>query len=89
MKRQSLRNEIVRLYDEEKKTVTEIAAQLGCTRANVSLTLTRVLGWNHKVSPTLPDSIVAWLMKQGTLKNKSPAVVAREIIIEAYNNARD
>lgn len=89
LKRPSLRDEIVRLHQEEHKTVTQIAAQLGCTKSNVSITLRRVLFWNHKVSPSLPDSILAWVMKQAELQGKSPAVVAREIIIEAYNKAKD
>lgn len=89
LKRQSLRDEIVRLHQEEHKTVTQIAAQLGCTKSNVSLTLKRVLSWNHNVSPALPDSVLAWVMKQADLQGKPSAVIAREIIIEAYNKAKD
>lgn len=89
MKRQSLRDEIVRLHQEERKTVTQIAAQLGCTKSNVSITLKRVLFWNHRVSPSLPDSVLAWVMKQAELHGKPPAAIAREIIIEAYDKAKD
>jgi transposase-like protein len=89
LKRQSLRDEIVRLYEVEKKTVTEIAAQLGCTKSNVSLTLKRVLSWNHNVSPALPDSVLAWVMKNAELQGTPPAVFVRTVIIEAYDKAKD
>lgn len=85
MKRQSLRNEIVRLY-EAGKTVTEIAKELGCTKANVSLTIKRALSWNQTISPPLPESIVSWIMDEAARQDKSPAVVARELLIKAYND---
>ena len=85
VKRQSLRNEIVRLY-EAGKTVTDIAKELGCSKANVSLTIKRALSWNQIISPPLPESIVSWIMDEAARQDKSPAVVAREIIIKAYND---
>ena len=85
MKRQSLRSEIVRLY-EAGKTVTDIAKELGCSKANVSLTIKRALSWNQIISPPLPESIVSWIMDEAARQDKSPAVVAREIIIKAYND---
>lgn len=88
MKRQSLRNEIVRLY-EEGKTVTEIAAMLGCSKPNVSMAIKRALSWNQTISPPLPNSVVAWVMDEAARQDKSPAVIAREIIIEAYNKSKD
>lgn len=85
MTRQSLRNEIVRLY-ESGKTVTDIAKEVGCTKANVSLTIKRALSWNQTISPPLPPSIVSWIMDEAARQDKSAAVVAREILIKAYND---
>lgn len=85
MRRESLRSEIIRLYEEEKMSVTKIAATVGCTKANVSLTIKRALGWNHMVTPPLPQSISGWIMQEAINQNKSPTVIAREIIIKAYN----
>lgn len=85
MKRQSLRSEIVRLY-EAGKTVTDIAKELGCSKANVSLTVKRALSWNQIISPPLPASIVSWIMDEAARQDKSPAVVARELLIKAYND---
>ena len=84
MKRQSLRDEIVRLYEVEKKTVTEIAKQLGCSKPNVTMAIKRALSWNQTISPPLPGSVVSWIMDEAARQDKSPAVVAREIIINAY-----
>lgn len=88
MKRPSLRDEIVRLY-EGGKTVTEIATQLGCSKANVSMAIKRALSWNQTISPPLPESIVSWVMDEAARQDKSPAVVAREIIITAFNTAKE
>jgi transposase-like protein len=88
MKRKSLRNDIVRLY-EAGKTVTEIATQLGCSKANVSLTIRRALSWNQTISPPLPSSTVSWIMDEAARQDKAPAVVAREILLQAYNQAKD
>jgi transposase-like protein len=87
MTRPSLRNEIVRLY-EGGKTVTEIAKEVGCSKANVSLTIRRALSWNHSISP-LPASIVSWIMDEAARQDKAPAVVARELLITAYNEAKE
>lgn len=83
MKRKSLRDDIVRLY-EAGKTVTDIAKQLGCSKANVSLTIKRALSWNQTISPPLPPRIVSWIMDEAARQDKSPAVVARELLIKAY-----
>ena len=83
MKRQSLRDEIVRLY-EAGTTVTEIAKQLGCSKPNVTMAIKRALSWNQTISPPLPGSVVSWIMDEAARQDKSPAVVAREIIINAY-----
>lgn len=88
MKRQSLRNEIVRLY-EAGTTVTEIAKQLGCSKPNVSMAIRRALSWNQTISPPLPPSIVSWIMDEATKQDKAPAVVARELLIQAYNQAKE
>ena len=88
MKRPSLRDEIVRLY-EAGTTVTEIAKMLGCSKPNVSMAIKRALSWNQTISPPLPASIVSWIMDEAARQDKSPAVVAREIIIVAYNKAKD
>lgn len=88
MTRPSLRNEIVRLY-EGGKTVTEIAKEVGCSKANVSLTIRRALSWNHSISPPLPASIVSWIMDEAARQDKAPAVVARELLITAYNEAKE
>ena len=88
MKRKSLRDDIVRLY-EAGKTVTHIATELGCTKANVSLTIKRALSWNQTISPPLPPRIVSWIMDEAARQDKAPAVVARELLITAYNNAKD
>ena len=85
MKRKSLRDEIVRLY-EAGKTVTDIAKELGCSKANVSLTIKRALSWNQIISPPLPESSVSWIMDEAARQDKSPAVVARELLIKAYND---
>lgn len=85
MKRQSLRDEIVRLY-EAGKTVTDIAKELGCSKANVSLTIKRALSWNQTISPPLPASIVSWIMDEAARQDKPPSVVARELLIKAYND---
>ena len=53
VKRKSLRDEIVRLY-EAGVTVTEIAKQLGCSKPNVSMAIKRALSWNQTISPPLP-----------------------------------
>lgn len=89
MKRQSLRNEIVRLYEVEKKTVTEIAKILGCSKPNVSMAIRRALSWNQTISPPLPASIVSWIMDEAARQDKAPAVVARELLIQAYNQAKE
>lgn len=86
MKRQSLRDEILRLYQDEHKTVTQIAAELGCTKANVSITIKRALSWNQIISPPLPPRIVSWIMDEAARQDKAPAVVARELLIKAYND---
>lgn len=83
VKRKSLRDDIVRLY-EAGKTVTDIAKQLGCSKANVSLTIKRALSWNQTISPPLPPRIVSWIMDEAARQDKSPAVVARELLIKAY-----
>lgn len=88
MTRPSLRNEIVRLY-EGGKTVTEISKEVGCTKANVSLTIRRALSWNQTISPPLPESIVSWIMDEAARQDKSAAVVAREIIIKAYSETKE
>lgn len=88
MKRQSLSSEIVRLYEVEKKTVTEIAKLLGCSKPNVSTTIKRALSWNQTISPSLPASIVSWVMDEAARQDKAPAVIAREIIINAYHAAK-
>ena len=85
VKRKSLRDEIVRLY-EAGKTVTEIAKELGCSKPNVSMAIKRALSWNQTISPPLPPRIVSWIMDEAARQDKSPAVVAREIIIKAYND---
>lgn len=89
MKRKSLRSEIIRLYEEEHLTVTQIAARLGCSKANVSTMIKRALSWDQTISPPLPESIVQWLMGEAVRLDKSPAAVAREIIITAYNHAKE
>lgn len=83
MKRKSLRDDIVRLY-EAGVTVTEIAKQLGCSKPNVSMAVKRALSWNQTISPPLPPRIVSWIMDEAARQDKPPAVVAREIIIKAY-----
>jgi len=88
VKRQSLRDEIIRLY-EANKTVTEIAKLLGCSKPNVSTTIKRALSWNQTISPPLPASIVSWVMDEAARQDKAPAVIAREIIINAYHAAKD
>jgi IS30 family transposase len=88
VKRQSLRNEIVRLY-EAGTTVTEIAKQLGCSKPNVSMAIRRALSWNQTISPPLPASIVSWIMDEAARQDKAPAVVARELLIQAYNQAKE
>lgn len=85
MKRKSLRDDIVRLY-EAGKTVTEIAKELGCSKANVSLTVKRALSWNQTISPPLPPRIVSWIMDEAARQDKAPSVVAREIIIKVFND---
>lgn len=85
MKRKSLRDDIVRLY-EAGVTVTEIAKELGCSKPNVSMAIKRALSWNQTISPPLPPRIVSWIMDEAARQDKSPAVVAREIIIKAYND---
>jgi IS30 family transposase len=88
VKRQSLRNEIVRLY-EAGTTVTEIAKQLGCSKPNVSMAIRRALSWNQTISPPLPASIVSWIMDEAARQDKAPAVIARELLIQAYNQAKE
>ena len=85
VKRQSLRNEIVRLY-EAGKTVTDIAKELGCSKPNVSMAIKRALSWNQTISPPLPKSIVSWIMDEAARQDKAPSVVARELLIKAYND---
>lgn len=89
MKRQSLRSEILRLYEEEHMTVTQIAAALGCSKANVSTMIKRALSWDQTISPPLPVSIVRWLVDEAARQSKSPAALARELIINAYNQAKE
>lgn len=88
MKRKSLRNDIVQLY-EAGKTVTEIAKQLGCSKPNVSLTIKRALKWDQTISPPLPEFVVSWIMDEAARQDKAPAVVARELLIQAYNQAKE
>lgn len=88
MKRPSLRDEIVRLH-EEHKTVSEIATMLGCSKPNVTMTIRRALSWNQTISPPLPDSVVSWIMDEAARQDKSPAVIAREIIITKFNERKD
>jgi hypothetical protein len=87
MKRKSLRDDIVRLY-EAGKTVTHIATELGCTKANVSLTIKRALSWNQTISPPLPPRIISWIMDEATRQDKAPAVVARELLIKAFDDKK-
>lgn len=83
MKRKSLRDDIVRLY-EAGVTVTEIAKQLGCSKPNVSMAIKRAISWNQTISPPLPPRIVSWIMDEAARQDKTPAVVARELLIKAY-----
>lgn len=83
MKRKSLRDGIVRLY-EAGVTVTEIAKQLGCSKPNVSMAIKRAISWNQTISPPLPPRIVSWIMDEAARQGKTPAVVARELLIKAY-----
>jgi predicted transcriptional regulator len=83
VKRKYLTDAIVELYTAGK-TVTEIAKELGCSKPNVSMAIKRTLSWNQVISPPLPASIVSWIMDEAARQDKSPAVVAREIIINAY-----
>ena len=85
MKRKSLRDDIVRLY-EAGVTVTEIAKQLGCSKPNVSMAIKRAISWNQTISPPLPPRIVSWIMDEAARQDKAPAVVARELLIKAYND---
>ena len=85
MKRKSLRDDIVRLY-EAGKTVTEIAKELGCSKPNVSMAIKRALSWNQTISPPLPPRIVSWIMDEAARQDKAPSVVAREIIIKVFND---
>lgn len=85
MKRKSLRDDIVRLY-EVGKTVTEIAKELGCSKPNVSMAIKRALSWNQTISPPLPPRIVSWIMDEAARQDKPPSVVARELLIKAYND---
>lgn len=87
MKRKSLRDEIVRLY-EAGVTVTEIAKQLGCSKPNVSMAIKRALSWNQTISPPLPPRIVSWIMDEAARQDKAPAVVARELLIKAYDDKK-
>jgi DNA-binding transcriptional regulator LsrR (DeoR family) len=89
MKRQSLRDEIIRLYTVEKKTVTEIAKIMGCSKPNVSMAIKRALRWNQVISPLLPEFIVSWIMDEAVRQDKPPATVARDIIIKAYHTAKE
>lgn len=89
MKRPSLRNEIVRLYEEEKKTVTEIAKILGCSKPNVTMAIRRALSWNQNISPPLPPHITNWIVNEAAIQDKSPAVIAREILIQYVTNKKD
>lgn len=83
MKRKSLRDDIVRLY-EAGVTVTEIAKQLGCSKPNVSMAIKRAISWNQTISPPLPPRIVSWIMDEAARQDKTPAAVARELLIKAY-----
>lgn len=85
MKRKSLRDDIVRLY-EAGVTVTEIAKQLGCSKPNVSMAIKRALSWNQTISPPLPPRIVSWIMDEAARQDKAPSVVARELLIKAYDD---
>lgn len=85
MKRKSLRDDIVRLY-EAGVTVTEIAKQLGCSKPNVSMAIKRAISWNQTISPPLPPRIVSWIMDEAARQDKTPAVVARELLIKAYDD---
>lgn len=87
-RRPSLRDEIVRLY-QEHKTVGQIASMLGCSKANVSMTIRRNFSWNQTISPPLPDSVVRWVMHEAARQDKAPAVIARDIILIAYNVAKE
>lgn len=87
MKRKSLRDDIVRLY-EAGVTVTEIAKQLGCSKPNVSMAIKRALSWNQTISPPLPPRIVSWIMDEAARQDKAPAVVARELLIKAYDDKK-
>ena len=88
MKRPSLRDEIVRLYEQERLTVSEIARRLGCSKANVSTTLKRALSWDHRITP-LPKHTLMWLMRNSVRLDKSPAALARDIIIKYYTNPKE
>jgi len=85
VKRKSLRDDIVRLY-EAGVTVTEIAKQLGCSKPNVSMAIKRALSWNQTISPPLPPRIVSWIMDEAARQDKAPSVVARELLIKAYDD---
>jgi hypothetical protein len=87
VKRPSLRDEIVRLSMQEHLTGTEIAQKLGCSTANVTRTLQRALIWDGRVTP-LPGSVTLWLSNEAAVQDKSVRTVARDIIINAFNQRK-
>lgn len=83
MKRQSLRDEILAHYGQGKGT-REIARLVGCTPANVTMTIRRSISWNGTISPPLPPRVTEWIMNQAAIVDTTPAKVARQILIDHY-----
>lgn len=75
--------EIITLF-REGVPQAEIARRVGCSKPNVSQTISRHLGWNSMVTP-LPEPYHVYVISQADKKSLPPQDMAAELLMFAID----
>lgn len=78
---------ILALYKRGDMTHAEIAREVGCTRANVSLTIARQRAWRGRIAP-LSNADQEWLVNEAARRNTPVEYLARKLLIEAIRRSK-
>lgn len=81
MSRESLKNKILELH-EQGKTNAEISQIVGCTRANVTMTLKRSQYWSGNIVRALPPDVNDWLVRKAAELGMKPGEFAYKILTD-------
>lgn len=76
----SLTQDILRLYAEGLSRA-EIARQLNCSRANITITLQRHFAWDHRIS-AIPLASQKWLIDRAKKVRVRPRDMAARLLME-------